>query len=44
LGSEKDIEDAKHLYKLFKDYLDIDLLDDFNQKLKTKELFKRYLS
>ena len=43
LGSDKDIEDAKHLYKLFKNYLDKDLLKEFNQKLKTNELFMRFV-
>jgi len=43
LGSEKDIEDAKHLYKMFQDHLDIELLDDFNRKLKTQVLFNKYL-
>ena len=43
LGSEKDIEDARYLYRLFRNNLDGDLLDDFNQKLKTRELFERYL-
>jgi len=43
LGSEKDIEDARHTYRLFQDKIDIDLLDEFNKKLKTDELFNRYL-
>jgi len=43
LGSEKDIEDARHLYKLFEDALDQDLLAEFNKKLKTKALFQRYV-
>ena len=43
LGSEKDIEDARYLYKFFKKYLEIDLLNDFNQKLKTDKLFIRYI-
>ena len=43
LGSEKDIEDARFLYKLFKNYLDVNLLNEFNQKLKTNELFIRFI-
>lgn len=43
LGSEKDIEDARYLYDLFKEKLDADLLGDFNQKLNTKKLFDEYL-
>ncbi len=34
LGSEKDIEDARFLYNLFKENLDMPLLKEFNQKLK----------
>jgi len=43
LGSEKDIEDAKFIYTLFKETLDMTLLRDFNRKLKTQTLFQRYL-
>ena len=43
LGSEKDIEDARYLYRLFKDNLDMPLLSRFNRKLKIEEEFKRYL-
>jgi hypothetical protein len=43
LGSEKDIEDAVHLFKLFKSYLDMKTLTDFNRKLKTQYLFNKYL-
>lgn len=43
LGSEKDIEDARHLYKLFDETLDKKLLQEFNKKLKTQALFQRYL-
>lgn len=43
LGSEKDIEDAKHIYKLFKDKLDMRLLNEFNRKLKIEGLFNKYL-
>jgi hypothetical protein len=43
LGSEKDIEDAKYLYAIFKNHLDIELLEDFNRKLKIVELFNKYI-
>jgi hypothetical protein len=43
LGSEKDIEDAKHLYLLFKGKLDKKLLGRFVTKLKVEKSFKRYL-
>lgn len=43
LGSEKDIEDARHLYGLFKDKIDLQLLREFNRKLKVERLFDRYL-
>jgi hypothetical protein len=43
LGSEKDIEDAKHLYSIFKDKLDLELLQEFNRKLKIEKLFNKYL-
>lgn len=41
--NEKDIEDAKFLYELFKDKLDMELLQEFNRKLKIEVLFKQYL-
>jgi hypothetical protein len=43
LGSEKDIEDARFLYKLFKDKLDINVLNSFNRKLKVVDKFDKYL-
>jgi len=43
LGSEKDIEDAMHLYHLFKEYLNMKFFMEFNRKLKTHELFNKYL-
>jgi len=43
LGSEKDIEDARHLYSIFKDKLDLELLQEFNRKLKIEKLFNKYL-
>jgi hypothetical protein len=42
LGSEKDIEDAKHLYRLFKDRLDTYLLKDFTTKLGVEPLFNKF--
>jgi len=44
LGSEKDIEDAKYLYILFKELLDKELLDGFLQQLRQEENFKRYIN
>jgi hypothetical protein len=44
LGSNKDIEDARHLYQLFKDNLNGKLLSDFLLKLDKKGLFNRYLA
>ena len=44
LGSNKDIEDSRHLYQLFKDYLNGKLLSDFLLKLDKKGLFNRYLA
>ncbi len=43
LGSEKDIEDARYLYRLFKDNLNMGLLTDFNRKLKIERVFNKYL-
>lgn len=43
LGSEKDIEDARHLYRLFKDKIDTKLMEEFNRKLKVEALFRRHL-
>lgn len=43
LGSEKDIEDAKFLYNLFKNNMDLELLNEFNNKFKTHKLFNRYI-
>lgn len=37
LGSDKDIEDAAHLYHLFKNKLDLDILDTFFRKLNIPE-------
>ncbi len=43
LGSEKDIEDAKYLYEIFKQNLNKDLLYGFNRNLKVLEKFNEYL-
>lgn len=43
LGSEKDIEDAVHLYSIFKDQLNLKLLRDFTRKLKIEDLANNYL-
>ncbi|MDD3245229.1 MAG: hypothetical protein PHU47_03725 [Candidatus ainarchaeum sp.] len=43
LSSEKDIEDAKHLYNRFKNKLDQKLFDYFICELKVSELFRKYL-
>lgn len=43
LGSKKDIEDARHLYNLFKTHLNTSLLDEFNRKLNIKKRFIKYL-
>lgn len=44
LASNKDIEDARHLYQLFKENLNQKLLSEFLLKLDKKGLFKRYLA
>ena len=43
LGTEKDIEDAKHLYEVFKDKLNPALIAEFNRKFKVEDAFNRYL-
>jgi len=43
LGSEKDIEDAKHLYEFFKEGIDKDKLEKFVMELHVAELARRYL-
>jgi len=43
MGSEKDIEDAKYLYNLIKEHLNAELLREFNTKLKTTKIFRKYL-
>jgi hypothetical protein len=43
LGSEKDLEDARYLYEIFKEKIDMSLLKEFNRKLNIEELFNKYL-
>ncbi len=43
LGSEKDIEDARYLYKLFEDRLDQNKLSEFINLLEVKNKLERYL-
>ena len=43
LGSEKDIEDAVHLYSIFRDHLDRDQFMSFLQNLDQLDAFRRYL-
>jgi len=42
LGTNKDIEDAIHLYELFKDKLDNKLMKEFAEKLDAVKIMKRY--
>lgn len=43
LGTEKDIEDAKYLYKIFENNLNMQMLTKFNRKLNIGVLFNKYL-
>lgn len=43
LGSEKDLEDAQHLYELFKGRLDIRLLMRFSKRLKVEDAYNEHL-
>jgi len=43
LGSEKDFEDARHLYKVFKEHLDIDLLKSHIKELMVQKEAERIL-
>ena len=43
LGSKKDIEDARYLYRVFEGKLDTQLMMEFNRKLKIEKAFRRYL-
>lgn len=42
LGSEKDIEDAVHIYRIFKEKLDRNLLNSLIQKLNVKDMASKY--
>ena len=43
LGSEKDIEDALFLHKVFKEKLNIELLEEFVKELNIKNTYERYI-
>ena len=43
LGSEKDIEDALYLYEIFKNKLNISLIQQISKKLEVKDLFDKYI-
>jgi len=43
LGSEKDLEDARYLYEIFKDKIDTNLMREFNRKLNIEDLFDKYI-
>lgn len=43
LGSEKDIEDAAHLYEVFKHRLDIGLMEEFARRLNVEKDMERFL-
>ncbi len=43
LGSDKDFEDARHLFKVFKDYLDIGLLQSHIKELRVEKKAERIL-
>ncbi|MGI0019147.1 MAG: hypothetical protein ACREAY_01605 [Nitrososphaera sp.] len=44
LSTEKDIEDARHLYKLFEEILDKRTLKDFLKKFDKEDKFNKYLA
>ncbi|MFH0837151.1 MAG: hypothetical protein V1870_03410 [Candidatus Aenigmatarchaeota archaeon] len=44
LGSEKDFEDAKHIYNIFKDHLNKKLFGEFLLKLRVEKIAKQVLS
>lgn len=44
MGTPKDIEDARHLYKMFKDDLDTSMFKDFLIKLDKQGRFSEYLA
>ncbi|MBS3107464.1 hypothetical protein J4468_00975 [Candidatus Woesearchaeota archaeon] len=43
LGSEKDIEDARYLFRIFKDKLNLEKMHSFNRKLKIEEKYNKYI-
>ena len=43
LGSEKDIEDAKFLFEIFKDQLNEEVFNSFLDSLKQQDTYRRYL-
>lgn len=40
---DKDIEDAKFIYEIFKGHIDMVLLEEFNRKLNIEERFNKYI-
>jgi len=42
-GNEKDIEDAKHLYIIFENNLNTELLKQYNKELEVERLFNKYI-
>lgn len=43
LHSEKDIEDAKYLYEVFRNNVNFKFLQQLNQKIQVEEIFRRYI-
>jgi len=43
LGSGKYIEDARHLYRLFREEIDLGILYEFNKKLKEEQIFREHI-
>ena len=43
LSSDKDIEDARFLFRMFKDKLDMELLNNLVDRLKVRNLFEKYI-
>ena len=43
LGTDKDIEDAQHLYTIFKQHLDASLVEQLIRKFNIQDMFKRHL-
>ncbi|MBI2542787.1 MAG: hypothetical protein HYW24_01225 [Candidatus Aenigmarchaeota archaeon] len=43
LGSEKDLEDATHIYEMFKDKLDVELLNSLIEKLNVGDRAVKYV-